>query len=196
MKKPYWVVIIISPFLTGCISSEKAIQNAIAETQAEIGKIQTAIAETEAAKPTGTSTLTQTFTPEPTITTEPTITQSETPIEPSATLSPTMVPPTETPVPTKTEKVTAAACYIVVSDWCLSHEGCHQVSVRNHTSAVITMHLWTEDGATDKTFNLPIGHCTLQLRPGLYNISENSCGEYEEYKHTLNSKWTYKPECP
>jgi len=38
MKKPYWVVIITSLFLTGCISSEKAIQNAIAETQAEIGK--------------------------------------------------------------------------------------------------------------------------------------------------------------
>ena len=196
MKKRYWVVIVTSLFLAGCMSSDEAIQRAIEETQESIGVIQTAIAETEAAKPTATTTLTPTFTPEPTMTTEPTITQSETPIEPSATLSPTMVPPTETPVPTKTEKVTAAACYIVVSDWCLSHEGCHQVSVRNHTSAVITMHLWTKDGSTDKTFNLPIGHCTLQLRPGLYNISENSCGEYEEYKHTLNSKWTYKPECP
>ena len=196
MKKRYWVVIVTSLFLAGCMSSDEAIQRAIEETKESVGVIQTAIAETEAAKPTATTTLTTTFTPEPTMTTEPTITQSETPIEPSATLSPTLVPPTETPVPTKTEKVTPAPCFVVVSDWCLSHEGCHLVTVRNHTDAVITMHLWTNDGSTDKTFNIPVGHCTLQLRPGLYNISENSCGEYEEYQHTLNSKWWFKATCP
>ena len=37
MKKRYWVVIVTSLFLAGCMSSDEAIQRAIEETQESIG---------------------------------------------------------------------------------------------------------------------------------------------------------------
>ena len=63
MKKLIWVGIVIPLLLTGCGLKDIAIQNAIEATQDEIGKIQTAIAETQAAKTTPSHVVTLAPTP-------------------------------------------------------------------------------------------------------------------------------------
>jgi hypothetical protein len=150
---------------------------------------------------------------------------SDTPIPPSPTLEPTDVPtetytpsplptdtptdtltpsitPTETPthtftpIPTNTIKPSVTSCFVVITDWCLSHEGCATMEIRNKTGMNATVRFWKDDGSVDRTFISPPGRCTFQIRPGRYNYSFDYCGEHSQGAHALNDKWYITFQCP
>ena len=114
---------------------------------------------------------------------------------PSPTLTPfdTLTPlPTDTPLlPTNT--LAPPPSYFVIDNWCLTHEGCATIDVRNNSGMVSTWHVWSTQFGVDSTFYVHPGINTIETRPGKYNFYITYCGgEVADFAWQLNNKWYYK----
>ena len=127
-------------------------------------------------------------------------TPSETPTDtPAVTDTPTETPsetPTETYTPSPTTQASATACFVVINDWCLTHEGCATMDIRNNTGAAATIRFWDPKTGLDKTFYPPPGQCSFMIKPGKYNYSFDYCGVHNEGSHALNDRWYIVFKCP
>jgi hypothetical protein len=166
--------------------------DALVEQMTSTAAIQMAVEETlTAAVPSATDTL------------EPTLTFTITPIPPTETPPDTpTITPTDTPVPptpTATIKASATACFVVIDDWCLSHEGCATMDINNATGSNATLRIADKrdgSGKVNSTFTAPPGLCGFMIRPDRYWYEFNYCGEYSEGFHALNDNWWIKFTCP
>ena len=113
--------------------------------------------------------------------------------------SPTLTPfdtltstSTETPlIPTNT--LAPPTSYFVIDNWCLSHEGCATIDVRNNSDTVSSWHIWNTEFGVDSTFQVYPGPNTIETRPGKYNFYITYCGgEVAEFSWQLNNNWYYK----
>jgi hypothetical protein len=166
----------------------------IFDGQTATAAVQKAVSDAlTAAAPPPTDTLvpsdTPTFTPEASNTPEVSNTPTDTPLPPTET-------PTETPVPSPTIKASATQCFVVITDWCLSHEGCATMTIINKTTSTAKVRFWVPKGDVDTTFYPPPGRCTFMIRPGKYNYSFDYCGQHSEGSHALNDKWYINFQCP
>jgi serine/threonine protein kinase len=119
---------------------------------------------------------------------------SNTPL-PSPTLTPfdtfTPVPTDTPPLPTNTKAPPSS--YFVIDNWCLSHEGCATIDVRNQSDVVSSWHIWNTEFGVDTTFQVYPGISTIKTRPGKYNFHITYCGgEVADFAWQLNSNWYYK----
>jgi hypothetical protein len=138
-----------------------------------------------------------TYTPTDEVTDTPEAT--DTPLEPSETPTITDTPtetPTDTPEPSPTIKPSATQCFVVINDWCLTHEGCATMTIINKTDSNATVRFWLPKGDTDVTFYPPPGRCTFMIRPGKYNYTFDYCGQHSEGSHALNDNWYINLQCP
>lgn len=117
-----------------------------------------------------------------------------TPIPPTETPEPTEIPPTETP------KASPTPCFVVVDDWCLAHQGCATMDIKNGTDSLATVRIADKrNGTGNVNATLKViagGMCSFMLRPARYWYEFNYCGEYSEGYHALNDRWWIKFTCP
>lgn len=163
---------------TATAAVEKAVEEALTTA------VGAAVAETLTA-----------IAPEPSITAIPVMDlPTATPTD-SPMLIPTETPtafPTETFIlqPTATGSM---ACYQVLDPWCITHQGCATIDVRNQTGMNSSWRIWSDSEPVDSVFNIPAGHCTLVARPGKYNFQITYCGsEVNDFSWVLNDNWWYK----
>ncbi len=129
---------------------------------------------------------------------------SDTPVPPTETPDVTATPsetptetPTETLTPSPTIKASPTQCFVVMDSWCLAHQGCATMQVKNKTGSNATVRIWLNDGSVDSTlYSSPGVLCTLMLRPAKYNYTFNYCGEQTTGSHALNDKWYIELKCP
>jgi serine/threonine-protein kinase len=123
---------------------------------------------------------------------------TDTPL-PSPTLTPfdtpTPIPTDTSPPPTFTKAPPTS--FFVIDNWCLTHEGCATVDVRNQSDMVSNWHVWNTEFGVDSTFNVYPGINTIKTRPGKYNFYITYCGgEVADFAWQLNNNWYYKiPPC-
>ncbi len=159
-------------------------QEATLQKKLEEAKTSTAAFETSVAKA-----LTEEAPP-------PTATFTSTPV-PTDTPSATDTPmPTDTPEPTETPLYTATATTDphpwVMQEWCLDHDGCERLEVKNKQPNWINITLTYLETGEVKFFAIqPKGHAWITLRPGRYRYKFKHCGgtEVDEGIHPLTSNW-------
>lgn len=166
---------------TADLDATNAARTRIAKTQQaeeSANSELTAQAETDEAQPDTPAPEAATDTPLPSPTLTPfdtlTSTATKTPLIPTNTLA----PPTS---------------YFLIDNWCLSHEGCATIDVRNNSGMVSTWHVWNTELGVDSTFYVHPGPNTIETRPGKYNFYITYCnGEVAEFAWQLNNNWYYK----
>jgi len=181
------------------VAAQVAATAAMEQAQREIFSGQTATADAEvsmaeataAAETSIADAVSEALTaaaPPPTDTPIPATITPETPPTPTAT---------ETPIFTNTPKPSPTQCYHVLDLWCLSHEGCHSMTILNKTNSNATVRIWLYDGSLDYTLYSPPGiRCSMVLKPGKYNYVFDYCGEHSEGSHALNGRWYIDLKCP
>lgn len=202
MKKIFGCII-IGIILAGCSfqssSVEEELETRVAGT-VSAGGTATAAVETGIA-----NTLTETAPPPTEIPTDtPVPTPTDIPTEtsvPTETLTetPTEIPASPTSAATTTPKPTAAACYKVLDDWCLSHVGCATMSVINKSDQPVKLYFKKGDWSASFTIAAgvppPAARCTMVLRPDRYYYKFEYCGKTADGYHALNDNWYIQFKC-
>jgi len=147
-------------------------------------------AQTQQAEEVEAAALTASARP-PTDTPWPTDTQTE---APTLTLIPSDTPtlvPTRTPVPSLTNTKAPPQTYFVIDNWCLTHEGCATLDVKNQSDMISNWHISNSDLGIDASFIIYPGFATVVTRPGNYTWHVSSCGGsvVYDFTHALNNKW-------
>lgn len=129
--------------------------------------------------PTDTATDVPTFTLVPSNT--PTLDHTDTPV------------PTDTPLPSATNTSAPPSTYFMIDNWCLTHQGCATIDVRNNSGMVSNWHLTNSDFGVDASFTVYPGPAVIETRPGKYQFYVTYCGgEVADFAWQLNNNWYYK----
>lgn len=160
---------------TATAGVEQAAADALATSISEaVAETLTAMADIPVDSPTPADTQTEVPPPLELPTDTPTLV-------PSDTLTP--LPPTAAP----------QSCYVVLDNWCTTHQGCSTVDVRNQSGMSSYWHIWSDKTGIDASFTVPAGPCTIETRPGKYNFYVTYCGdEVADFAWQLNDNWWYK----